>query len=774
MSCQVNIVSSKKIKKMKKTIFYLLLILWATSLKAQTVIKDTTNVRFPKTGRLYFETKNNELYLYKKNFEKISTKTELKPPSELPTQPPKPLIPPPDNVVIKEKKHIGTIDGMPVWKVIFTDNFSRSYIYKDKYFQNVGINIYANPAFKINPGQKLEEILDTIIDDVTGNGGLDPSRFHFKFEKLGVVTPSDLIKGDRKNGFLKFQNETIPNRISWENFPDATLPTGHFATLGWGLDVWKDDPIGSNGKLKMLNAGYTNAANIELFSTEKWEPKNAYYFNQVHFLVGKAIDNIIKTGQYKPEYGNLESAIIRQADGYITGINNLTGITKAGAVEIGKHIHYVSSSNFNTRTNKWDIPTADAWLTLDEEFYSIDGHLIPFLGWLNEGIKKVAPNRKISLYGKVSSYWFGRNYADNTTDQQIEDYYKNSYSDLNADGFKFGIYADIPGGYFKVPYILKENIYKKDAAGNFIINKGKRVYRDDLYFETVFNSTVPILPRPTPYVFQIEKRNPAYNTTESQYFVEQVYRYANKTVAGLALLNKDEFGNLDISRYKKNAKRLANAVVCPRTENFTENGNYEWRREVGETGIKFKVLFSYLSGARGVELWDNGGWISHLKDRGYNYFIDSDSHEAQVKKNTEKDWSYMGAWTSAMQTFALAMKDTDPESWQYIRFYFPTKGEQNSEPIATGIYTGDSFKYMIINPTLESNETQTVKITIGNIVSNIILTGREVYFYELPAPGGLSPRDFKLETTNIYGKKTKVNGTFTGIIAEHYEEIQGS
>ncbi len=82
--------------KIKKILLILILsILWHSVLFAQSVVKDTSNVKRPIVGKLYYQKTDNNLYLYRNGFELVDLYQEniIVPPDTSIVEPPKPIDP---------------------------------------------------------------------------------------------------------------------------------------------------------------------------------------------------------------------------------------------------------------------------------------------------------------------------------------------------------------------------------------------------------------------------------------------------------------------------------------------------------------------------------------------------------------------------------------------------------------------------------------------------------------------------------------------------------
>jgi hypothetical protein len=589
-----------------------------------------------------------------------------------------------------------------------------------------------------------------------------------------------------------YKLEMTPNTLNLAQFPDAKLPPHHLAILGYGFPSFADEP--RNPILKVLTIGFTHFINAGAFRDTNVLPGCQYSFENMNAMASDAADKIIKEGKYKTEYGSFEGITERK--------QSFGGITREGALELGKYMFFLRSHSWSPDTQSWSRPTDDgSWIMMDEEeiLWQKGANASQYAGWLMEGHAMAAPRKKIGFYGHPVT-WLFHNAYDNS-DAAVETFLQNdrAYGFDSESWKKAAPYIDLSAGYFKIPYIQKSSLYKKDANGEYLKDdRGARIWRDDTFTEVMFGHTNHIWAEPEPDLRNFQQndkgggkvapaleegwkwtswcghdRNPAWQP-EVKMMVDGIYRYADYIITSKLLLSKADFGDMDISHWR-DARLRAYVERRPRTEPWTYGGNTRWIRETGETALKYEVMFAYLAGVQAVSTWDNGGSVSEqsIKPQGQSVYGQEEFLEGiEGKPGPHPDnYSRYVVWSAAVNTFARLMNGVPvDETLTYIRFYYPIVGSRNREVISTGIYSGTRFIVMFNYPLLDPQEKLAIRIAAGNVQYDAVLAGREVLLLNLDVPAGLTPKDFTLTYNTIDGKPVRVNGLIGGRVAEHYEE----
>lgn len=209
----------------------LILLLFAFASYAQSVVKDTANVRKPSEGKLYYSQRDKALYLYRNAFVAISKPTQqpiVITPPVFPIGPTKPTPPTidsdeiqlgywaaPERLLIAKK-----INGL---YYLMQTNTARGY------YVARGINLINNHATKIDINS-----LPSIVSQNSELGGLYPATNfpEAEFLKLGFQknTEGEFIKSTIK----PVTNPTVPNQDK------ISVPVGLIMWDNWERDYWND------------------------------------------------------------------------------------------------------------------------------------------------------------------------------------------------------------------------------------------------------------------------------------------------------------------------------------------------------------------------------------------------------------------------------------------------------------------------------------------------------------------------------------------------------
>lgn len=650
--------------------------------------------------------------------------------------------------------------------------------------------------------------LEKIISVDSDLGGLYPaSNFPYEYITALGYKKSDTglwVKNLIYPKSLNFVQYPLPkeaNTTDWSKFPDLNLPEGISHVGGYGFPVYANELL-QNGKINLLAKGFSNLPNLHALPRKDWDGKNSYYFNQLFYLIRVAARNMVKQGKTGSEFGNIEE--IANGDNSDANIP-YNRLTIAGAIELGKYIYYSSSSSNSIDNPNYDIPQNEAVIMLDEESMTNHkwegGQSYALYGYLNQGMMEAAgPNYRIFWYAQpVQRFWLKYIHVkpEDYTMQDIEGLFDPNNILMNSQGWKNSTwYVDASGAYSKVPFLSNAEIYEK-KGGKFILENGKRKFRSEGFSLKIFQSVTPILVQPHDYIkyalhnketneerfgkdfvvihkdgtasiksefarlgFKwnpngISQPNPKYWQPETKLWVEGIYRRANGIMSDLLMLAKLEKDEWNITH--ANTRYKLYGEHRPKTEPWTFGGNSVQPREVGESQIFYDTFMLLLSGGQAISSWDDGYWKDQLPNKGEPLYGNNDY------------WGRYQAKLAAVQTVMKPLEGSKSTDWTYVHFYYPYWGEKNSEVISSGIYYKGKLYVFFLNPTLENNEKQRLDLQAAGKSFKIELNGHELYHKVLDVPSGLTPKDFKLSYTTIYGRKVKVNGLVTNKINEHYE-----
>lgn len=217
------------------TLILLVTLSLSKGIMAQSIIKDTANVKKPAEGKLYYAKNTQKLYLYRKSFEPISTAampggSEATPPVTNPPTAQLQEIPigywnAPDKILIAK-----TINGK--YYLMQTNPAQDYYVPRGK-------NLLNDPRTKINSDIFTGDIVPAIVSTSSDLGGLYPaSNFpEAEFLKLGYTknTQGEFVKtsvAPITNPPITNPPVTNPDKIS--------IPVGLIMWDNWSYDYWAD------------------------------------------------------------------------------------------------------------------------------------------------------------------------------------------------------------------------------------------------------------------------------------------------------------------------------------------------------------------------------------------------------------------------------------------------------------------------------------------------------------------------------------------------------
>lgn len=628
--------------------------------------------------------------------------------------------------------------------------------------------------------------------------------------------------GDVQNLLVLSPEETQKNWVSWENFQNklVSLPPGMDAVLGFGTPIFSNDPTAPNGKHLALEIGYTHACNLTAFPKPlgRYAVENIYLFTQPFQLIASAarrMINLANAGAFPTEYGssyhnggvwgNLELLASPQNG------TNYSGITLEGARKLGEYVFYERSWGLDPATAQgtpaYNIDQSKAWYMLDDEQipYGLGGiGKMSFLAAINKGMKTVAPLVKPVWYAIPMSFFFQTNQKPELiSDQMIQSEILQGPLNFNILDFKSTGYWFDSGVYVKVPTITSHDKYKK-SGGQFLLSAGKRIWNDATFVETIYGEETTFLGTPDDGIKYLLRRdsdgatllgptywnnvhssspspkqeyldqgytswgrpNPVDWRPETQLNTEFYYAFANVVMCNLIANARIEYNSTDVSLFKPEAKCLNYVELRLKTEEFTAGGNSMYGRQIGAGLLNFCQLFSYLSGIRAVSLWENGKDFGYdLPPRGTVLYPITEQGSIQ---NLLDNYSGLTHRTDALNQLARDLQNTNQADWRYIHFTYPVAVQNRQGVIGSGIYTGSKFIFMLINPTLNYDETQVVTLKIAGNSYDITLNGNGSPFYSVipNLNAGLTNNDFSLEYTTIYGRFMRVSGKVNGQLSE--------
>jgi hypothetical protein len=615
------------------------------------------------------------------------------------------------------------------------------------------------------------------------------------------------ISTDKYQVPLRYTLPERRNTVNFEQFPHVQIPRGFDFVLGFGAPFYKDFKTSSDGKLELLHQGVSGLHLANSYPRSSFSPENQYSFEMTFGILKEAARSILRSNDWDINiHGNIRIIAESPLDTKDVPYEQLT---PAGAILLGRHAFYVRSHGNSADDASYNIAKHSSIYMMDEESMSErgwqHGSLYDLCGYINQGMMEAAEQMsgkagslRVEWYAKPISYFAHQHLELDNAD--LKDVIARAEKDLNAGVVAMGhpawkakpFYNDISMGYFKVPGIdNRYTLYQKDAAGNFILKDGKRIYRDDEFSVEHFGMETPILKEPADWIkYRVLDQNnvqhfgreyveihpdgsatakPGYTlhpaareksytwSPETRLYIDGIYRKADGIMWHILKLRHNDKGDFDISRFDPTAKQLPSLVIRPRTEPWTYGGNSIEVREIGEDLLKFEVLFTMLSGARMISTWDDGYPVKDLPMQGKQMY------------GEDRNWSHYIPLLASYQSIFKNLEGIAPEEWRYIHFYLPFVGRMQQQVISSGIYADNKLLIVLFNPSLENNEKQTLKLKAGDKIFGIVLNGRELKYLKIDVPAGLEPSDFLLHQTNIYGQEITVSGVVTTDFKGHFQ-----
>lgn len=204
----------------------LILLLFAMQSYAQTVVTDTSNVRKPSQGKLYYQKKDKALYLYRDAFVEISK------PTTAPIVITPPVFPKPPVDIKGDELLLGYWDSperLLIAKRINGQYYLMQTNTERAYYVPRGINLINNNATKINVNS-----LPSIVSQNSELGGLYPATNfpEADFLKLG-------FKINSQGEFVKSTN-TTESKPTLPSNDKINIPVGLIMWDNWERDYWAD------------------------------------------------------------------------------------------------------------------------------------------------------------------------------------------------------------------------------------------------------------------------------------------------------------------------------------------------------------------------------------------------------------------------------------------------------------------------------------------------------------------------------------------------------
>ncbi len=251
--------------KIKKILLILILsILWHRVLFAQNIVKDTSKVKRPIVGKLYYQKTDNNLYLFRKGFELVDLYQEsiLLPPDTSIVQPP----------IILEKEYIVGFWDLPN-RILVSKLINGKYYLMQRdnllsYYVARGKNILNDNRSKISAN---EAILKNIVSENSGIGGLDKPNNFPETDFLAM-------------GYYRNENgEYISNKTITPVIPTTSdkikIPVGAIMWDGWYRDYWNDENplydklINHVSKSRLIATEYMDKFNVLPFYGQYHKPE---------------------------------------------------------------------------------------------------------------------------------------------------------------------------------------------------------------------------------------------------------------------------------------------------------------------------------------------------------------------------------------------------------------------------------------------------------------------------------------------------------------------
>lgn len=569
------------------------------------------------------------------------------------------------------------------------------------------------------------------------------------------------------------------NTTDFDAFPDFEMPKNIKYIGGYGFPTYNNESLDKNGKLNLFKKGITNLINLTGYQRNKWadldngrwKTDKAHTFAAAGGLIKQAAMKMVAENKNNGIYGNI--GII--ASGNATDIN-YSGITVAGAVELGRYVYYTRAAYSSVDDPSFNIGVEPQVMLLDEETmnhsYSWDNgkSAIDLFGYITEGITAATGNKVTVLwYAQPIHMWIhymiGQGVKIETiTDVQLATLF-TSGPRLSGGGWeKCNWSIDHNGGYAKVPFLSNTELYEK-ANGSYVLANGKRKFRTDDFEIPINGKNVKILSKPDPAIIRtgLQGVDPTYWQPESKMFVDGIYIRASGIISDLMMLHKLEYKTWSIQNHLQKYTMIG--VHRPKTEPWTYLGNSTEKREVGDSEVFFINGLTLLAGGSGICWWEDGQDKNTLPNKGEKLYYHLDNNKVVWE---DENWTMAHTQVSSIQSILEGLEGTNSSEWQHVCFFMPYWGWRNKEIVSAGIYYQDKLHIMFCNPTLEKGEEQSIRIFTGAKTYELTLVGHEFYSAVLDCNMGMNVKDFILESTNIEGVRFKVSGLVSNILSDHY------
>lgn len=655
--------------------------------------------------------------------------------------------------------------------------------------RNMLTSVPAGEIFLIRTDILEQSCYDVLLNEFTGIGGLEQPTFTtpqgYEEYTLPDGTKSYIEEGqsppvvDNSNSlFTAFTETTIPNSVNLSQFQDLAAPSKLRFVFGHGSPMFTE--MATTPALQ-LKKGWTHTSNSSSFGSSVFpESRNSAFF--------------VPTIPWE----TLEASIAGTSN---LANRNFSAVSNTLARDIGIQYAVNTAFEFNPTTGNFDRRYAH--MNIDEEQWPSTGNALRVTANILQGIRNVTGSSSNTLvfYGtRWTSIYAGNPYKyqnfDYTSSEKEE--LINSYRLTEPAFYTSDIYADLGAGYFKVPIPITSTYYKKDANGDYILNNGKRQFRDDNFNESIFGSAQNFFHGPDFNKKNLQQNGagqqiinatlqPGYDWVNSfphhrnsSLYINDAYwavhqQYLMHDIAQLSLLSLTKFrtGTPDITRWRDVGTKPI-AVIRPRTEPWTYGGNSSIIREVGKHALKAMVTIPVMQGVHGIETWDDGtgGQLSlsaptssntwKVKSFG-NPLYPSESSDQQPADEMFTRYEHL---TSAVQGVIKAFEGfTFDNTLRYFHFSKYIDSYQNKEILGGGVYQGGITSLWFLYPYHDPSDVTEIEVRIGDEVKNINLVGREPALLRFEnTQQGIEPINITAQYQNIDG----VNIHVTGDVLNHY------
>jgi hypothetical protein len=626
----------------------------------------------------------------------------------------------------------------------------------------------------------------------------------YEYSGGGGTGGGEVIIGD-----ISYTLSSADNYLNLDQFDDVTPPEQLQFGTGAGFPQFIED---GTGLIKALRKGYAYTVNGSAYGESRIPSSKTSRFTTPDGDGGRLEQVALQVSQLGGVY---ESAkYIHASNGHQFNL-----VTNEAANAVGRNYAPATSFKPNNTNCSLNWYSQIGQVFFDSEIYQ-DGSDWHRVMWnIIKGIKDAQLTIKTLFFygryatsflqgGALSSYYrIGNMTFDNTflTDWQN-----------NGSYYRWSDYANLMektcidlGQYFRDVIPLTASLYKKDAFGAYIIVGGKRVFRDDTFTETVFGHTNEYLAVPDDEVRYRQKNNttgaeivnsilqPGYGwfRGESQYrdpaqyrhavewALESVFRIHDLMQDGLRSVTKNQFGTLDVTRYRDWLNTKPAATFCVYTEPFTYGGNHWKRNWATPEMLKWMYLDAVFSGIFNIEMWQDGtggeygltsntcpeptSFDSNNNPTGYSTYVIKTQGNALYAPFTSyyafnnNRWNSIEVVTATVNKIVKLFNGVSfNDTLRFGSFTKAIKSAGDKEVLGKFFYQGTRLVMYLWNPFNDLSDTTSVTVTLGTQTRSISVVGRELRIFEFDISGlGVNnPIDVKLQYNNTDGSLRKVTG----------------